>query len=134
MSTASAIQVPAPTQSPTPVDASRIEGLRTALQEKLGRIRSLMVASAPHGFQTRVAELMNARKERISRELGSVEKLSVELVLAEVALHRAEGRPEHADRLLAALNEGEPVHLQTSGALVIRLRDGQMFLDLEAAR
>lgn len=110
--------------------AERNSKLRAALGEKLAKIRSLMVAEAPRGFQQGVAVLMEARKERISRELGGVKELSIELLLAEVALHRAEGRPEHADRLLAALNEGEPVHLQTSGALVIRLRDGQMFLDL----
>jgi hypothetical protein len=114
--------------------ALRNQKLRVALDEKIAKIRALMVSAAPRGFQQGVADLMDARKERISRELGEVQELSVRLVLAEVALHHAEGRPEHASRLIAALNEGEPVRLQTSGALVIRMRDGQMFLDLEGTR
>lgn len=131
MRAALALPAAAATQSSV---AARNSKLRVALAAKLDAIRSLMVTAAPRGFQQGVADLMQARKERVSREIGAVEKLSLELVLAEVALHRAEGRPEHADRLLAAINEGEPLHFQTAGALVIRLRDGQMFLDLEGAK
>lgn len=90
-----------------------------------------MIGAAPHGFQIRVADLMQARKERISRELQRVEKLSVELFLAEVSLHREEGRGDEADRLLALLNEGQPIRVSTDRALLIRMKDGQLFLDLQ---
>lgn len=76
-----------------------------AVVEKIGRIRSLMRDGAPHGFQQRLAVVLDIRKERISRELQSVEKLSVELVLAEIALHREEGRREQAEQILAAFND-----------------------------
>ncbi len=106
--------------------------LATVVAGKVDEIRALMHAEAAPGFNSEVASRMNWRRERISRELADVEKLSVALFLAAVEIHREQGRGEVADRLLASLNAGQPVKLKTAGAVVIRLADGQMFLDLEA--
>jgi hypothetical protein len=131
MPRSSAARVPPSSQPSGGTVASRYAELRLAIADRVESLRSLMIGAAPHGFQVRVADLMQARKERISRELQRVEKLSVELFLTEVAMHREEGRPETADRLLAILNEGQPIRISTDRGIVIRLRDGQMFLDLE---
>lgn len=128
MPKASILADPRSTQS---LRATRYEELRVALRERVGRIRAAMSNGAVQGFHSRVATLMDYRRERISRELGCVEKLSVELLLAVVALHREEDRPITADRLLALINEGQPIRLRTNGAVVIRLSDGQLFLDLQ---
>jgi hypothetical protein len=66
---------------------------------------------------------MGWRKERPTREKSGVEKLSVELVFAEVAMHEEEGRPDDATRVLAAF--------QRKQTPVIRLRDGQYLLEFE---
>lgn len=86
-------------------------------------VRRALVTSAPHGFQVRVAAVMGWRKERPTREKSGVEKLSVELVFAEVAMHEEEGRPDDATRVLAAF--------QRKQTPVIRLRDGQYLLEFE---
>jgi hypothetical protein len=86
-------------------------------------VRRALVKTAPHGFQCRVASVMGWRKERPTREKSGVEKLSVELVLAEVAMHEEEGRPDDATRVLAAF--------QRKQTPVIRLRDGQYLLEFE---
>lgn len=135
MPRSSAARTVAQTQSSASVEATRIARrpgeLRVALRAKVERIRSAMVNAAPYGFQARVADLMEARKERISRELAAVEKLSVECLLAEIELHRAEGRDEAADSLLKAFTEGQPIHISTDRAIVVRMKDGQLFLDLQ---
>lgn len=114
--------------------ASRNKPLATlaeAIKAKVESIRSLIAAEGRPGFNSDVAGRMNWRRERISREIQGVEKLSVSLLLAEIECHRAEGRDAIADRLVAAITEGQPVKIRTDRALVIRMSDGQLFLDLQ---
>lgn len=106
--------------------------LAAAVEAKVEIIRTLLAAEAIPGSQSEVASRMEWRRERVSREIQGVEKLSVALFLAAIAIHRQEGRGETADRLLSAINEGQPVKLKTNGAVVIRMADGQMFLDLQS--
>lgn len=109
----------------------RLTTLRAEIEAGVERIRLVMIEGGPYGFQTGVAELLDIRKERVSKQLQRVENLTVELFLAEVALHRFEGRDETADRLLAALTAGQPIQMRTKGAVVIRLSDGQIALNFE---
>lgn len=100
-----------------PATASRVGA-------RIEAVRALMVNTAPTGFQQKVADLMEWRKERISREKQGTEKLSVELLLAEIELHREQGRDAEADALIAALTADQPRRTP-----VIRLRDGQYLLE-----
>jgi hypothetical protein len=107
--------------------------MRDAIAEQIDRLRAAMVNGAPSGFAHRLTDAMGERKEWRSRQVGrDGEKLSVSLLLAEVNLHRAEGRAEQADALLAILTEGEPLRLPAASAVLIRLRDGQLFFDFDA--
>lgn len=114
--------------------ASRKADLQVSIRGRVGRLRVAMVNNAPLGFQRRVADLMDWREQRPTREVTGVEKLSVELLLAEVELHRVEGRSAEAESLLALVNEGQAIHLSTDRAVVIRMKDGQMLLDFEAQK
>jgi hypothetical protein len=107
------------------------EAMRLAIDARIEVIREDLANLAPYGFQARVASVIRARKERVSREIQRAADLTLRVFLAEIQLHREEGRGTEADRLLAALNEGQPIRLSTDRGIVIRLRDGQMFLDLE---
>jgi hypothetical protein len=96
------------------------------IRERIAKLRAAMVNGAPWGFQERVSSLMDWRHQRVTREVTGVEKLSVELLLAEIALHRVEGRAEEADRLLGLVNAGQTIRMSADGAAIIRMRDGQM--------
>ena len=106
--------------------------MRLAIDARIERIRADLVNLAPYGFQARVATVIRARSERVSREIQRAADLTLRVFLAEIQLHREEGRAEAADRLLAALNEGQPIRLSTDRALLIRMKDGQMFMDFQA--
>jgi hypothetical protein len=106
--------------------ASRNPELRVSVRARVENIRAVATNVAPKGFLKRVADLMEWRKQRPTREHSGVEKYSVELLLAEIALHRAEGRTEDADRLLGLVNAGQTIRLSAEGAAIIRMRDGQM--------
>ena len=74
-------------------------------------LRSLISADAPHGFNSDIAARMGWRKERVSRELSGVEKLSVELLLAAIEAHARAGRRDMADRIIRSLLVGQTVRL-----------------------
>lgn len=97
--------------------------LATKVKERTERVRVAMLQNADRGFHQRVCDAMGWRRERPSREQNGAEKLSVELVFADAALHIEEGRPDAATAILAAF--------QQTVCPVIRLRDGQYLLELE---
>ena len=103
-----------------------------AINAKVEEIRVLVANEATHGFNADLAAAMLWRRERISREIQGVEKLSVALFLAEVQGHREAGRDAVADRLVSIINNGQPMTIRTDRAVVIRISDGQMFLDLQS--
>lgn len=131
MAKASVIAPPATPQFGVATRNERSATLAQAVGERVAKIRALLASEAPAGSQSDVARCMEWRRERVSREIHGVSELSLALVLGEIALHRFHGRHETADRLLSAINEGQPIKLKTSGAVVIRMADGQMFLDLQ---
>lgn len=87
------------------------------------RVRHAIFDGATHGFQQRVCSEMAWRRERHSREQNGHDRLTVELVFADVLVHEADGNQDTAAAILAAF--------QRQLSPVIRLRDGQFLLEFE---
>lgn len=117
-----------PQSSETSVQPTRNFSRR--VNDRVSAIRSILYADSCRGMGAGIADRMGWRRERISRELQGTEKLSLDLFLASLELHREEGRSDVAHRLMAVINSGQPV-LSSNGAVVIRMSDGQLFLDLQ---
>lgn len=105
--------------------------LELRVNERVARLRVRMIQLAPVGFQKRVADGMRWRKQRPTRGVTGVEKLSVPLFLAELELHREEGRTEAASELVGIVAEGQTIRLAADHGASIRMSGGQLLLDLE---
>lgn len=123
MTRASVLPIPAATSNAVAARNDRLASVASGVRDRVDAVRLAIHNAAPAGFQGRVAKVMGWRKERPSREHTGVEKLSVDLVLAEVAMHEEEGRPDEATKILATF--------QRKQTPVIRLRDGQYLLEFE---
>ena len=100
-----------------------------AIPEKVAvrteQVRRALFDGADYGFGQLVADTMKWRKERHSREVNGHDRLSVELVFADVLVHEARGSQDKAAQILAAF--------QRPLCPVIRHRDGQYFLEFDEA-
>lgn len=103
--------------------AVRRDTFSANVHERTEKVRQAVLDGAVYGFGQRIANLMDWRKERLSREHNGSDRLTVELVLAEAVAHEEQGRPETAAKILAAF--------QRKQTPVIRLRDGQYLLEFE---
>jgi biotin synthase-related radical SAM superfamily protein len=91
------------TQSFASVEAPK---LRLAVAGRTEQIRALLIQHLPHGTKLVIAEILGSRKERISRELQGVEKLSEELVDVAIEILRLEGEREISERI-CSLRDGD---------------------------
>ncbi len=96
---------------------------------RVAALRKVISQGAPRGFFSRICEEMEWKRQRPSREVGKVEKFSVELLLAAVDLHEAEGRPDQAAALMEAIERHLHRPISTTGAIVIQMKDGQLLLN-----
>lgn len=128
-----AAAVPA-TQFPGATRKERLANLRGWTAAKVTKIRTGLSNLAPRGLATDLAEAMEWRAERRSRELGAVEKLSIEDYIGEIGIHIIDGRQEAVDVLVGALLEGiRTSEIPIEPGSVIRAfgRNGQLFLRFE---
>lgn len=84
MPTLSAVFGQPATSKPGPTRNDRLATVAERVRARVESVRLAIHENSPKGFQQRLSEVMGWRKERPSREQTGVEKLSVDLVLAEV--------------------------------------------------
>ena len=104
----------------------RVEAIDEALRREIvARLRQTMRAQ--------ICESLGWRPERISRELGRVEKLSTALVTAVVETLHDANLVEDADAILS-LFASHRSKIQTTGAVVIEMKNGQLVFNFEEGR
>lgn len=115
--------IPLATHKPVAARNPSAATVAVQVQERTERVRRAIFGGASHGFQQRVCDAMDWRKERHSSEQNGHDRLTVETVFADVLVHEADGNPDKACQILAAF--------QRPLSPVIRLRDGQYLLEFE---
>lgn len=117
-----------------PSTAQRLAGAASRVEEKVAKLRRLLLTLAPKGFAAEVASIMEWRIERRGRELCGAEKLSLADIAAEIEIHTAHGRQDAVDEIVSALLDGlTAATVPVAAGSVMRVfdRNGQLFLRFE---
>ena len=110
--------------------------LRLAVADREHRIKTLLARELPHGCRQVIADILDTRPERISRELSHEDdpkaKLSLSVLAVALEILRLEGKGSVADEIIGIRDAGQPLAIVVDVArlAITREPDGSVHVEI----